>query len=148
MFFSRPHNLVALFPSLLFFFFFFYQWKQRQSPHQLQLQILSPRTALWQRGGQPQLLPAPLNHPRINITIGGWRAFRFKWWHIVSGRSSSDQRVLSSRWRPPPLPSLPPPASRDAVTQEPREAPEPGLLQRRLQAGVHRSGGERAGERG
>lgn len=45
-------------------------------------------------------------------------------------------------------PSLPPPGSRDAVTQEPREAPEPGLQQRRLQAGVHRSGGERAGERG
>lgn len=58
--------------------------------------------------GQPPLRPAPLNHPRINITIGGWRAFRFKWWHIVRGWSSSDQRVRSSRRQPPPLtPPLP-----------------------------------------
>lgn len=100
MFFSQPNNLVALFPSLTFFFLSVETETESSSASITNIKV--PDSTLTERRPAP-LCPAPLNHRRINITIGGWRAFRLKWWHIVRARSRPDPRDRCTGRSPPPL---------------------------------------------
>lgn len=142
MFFSQPHNLVGLFPSLPFFFLSVET--ETESSSASITNIKPPDSILTERRPAP-LRPAPLNHRRINITIGGWRAFRFKWCHIVRGPPSWGLRVPSCGRQPPPLPTPPRSGLPGAVTPAPREDPAPRLQRRRRGRGSRRAG-RRAGE--
>lgn len=137
MFFSRPYNLVALFPSLPFLFFFLSVETETESSSASITNIKAPDSALTERR-PARLCPAPLNHRRINITIGGWRAFRLKWWHIVRARPRSDPRA-----RPAPrLLRSSAPAPRSPRSPGEAAAPGPPVARRALRpAGGAAAGG-------
>lgn len=144
MFFSRPYNLVALFPSLPFLFFFLSVETETESSSASITNIKAPDSALTERR-PARLCPAPLNHRRINITIGGWRAFRLKWWHIVRARPRSDPRarpaprLLRSS---APAPRSPRPPGEAAARGSPRRAPCAAAGRGRCGRGCARVGAE------
>lgn len=134
---------MLFFHPCLFYFFLSVETETESSSASI-TNIKAPDSALTERR-PARLCPAPLNHRRINITIGGWRAFRLKWWHIVRARPRSDPRarpaprLLRSS---APAPRSPRPPGEAAARGSPRRAPCAAAGRGRCGRGCARVGAE------